>query len=344
MTEPLSQARILIVDDQQANIDVLERFVRQAGYVNIRSTVDSRQVLGLFMAEKPDIVLLDLAMPHLDGFAVMRQLTPRIDDHEYLPILVLTAEIGDEAKRRALTEGAKDFLRKPLDPVEVLLRVKNLLQTRMLHRELQAYNSSLEETVKRRTEELAETRLEVLERLAVTAEYRDDDTKLHTQRVGIGAGELAHALGMPEDEAELIRRTAPLHDLGKIAIPDSILLKPGKLTAEEFEEMKEHATIGATILSGSRHRILQLAEEIALTHHEKWDGTGYAGLIGESIPLAGRIVAIVDVFDALTHVRPYKKAWPIDEALAEIESQRGRHFDPNVTDAFLHLHRAAAAE
>lgn len=336
--ETLSEARILIVDDQQPNVEVLERLMQQAGFTHVRSTTDSRQTLGLFIGERPDIILLDLMMPHIDGFEVMRQLTPRIGPDDFLPILVLTAEIGDEAKRRALTEGAKDFLRKPFDPVEVLLRVRNLLQTRLLHAQIQRHNQRLEETVAERTRELAETRLEVLQRLAVAAEYRDDDTKLHTQRVGIGAGDVAVAMGLPDELSELIRRTAPLHDLGKIAIPDNILLKPGKLTVEEFEEMKEHATIGARILSGSTHRLLQLAEEIALTHHEKWDGTGYAGLAGESIPLAGRIVAIVDVFDALTHVRPYKKAWPVAEALEEIRNQRGRHFDPAVTDAFLGLH------
>ncbi len=336
--QTLSDARILIVDDQAPNVEVLERLMQQAGFIHVRSTTDSRQTLGLYLAEKPDIILLDLMMPHLDGFEIMRQLTPRIGPDDYLPILVLTAEIGDEAKRRALTEGAKDFLRKPFDPVEVLLRVRNLLQTRMLHRQIEAHNQRLEQTVSERTHELAETRLEVLERLAVAAEYRDDDTKLHTQRVGIGAGDVAAAMGLAAADVELIRRTAPLHDLGKIAIPDNILLKPGKLTFEEFEAMKEHATIGARILSGSTHRLLQLAEEIALTHHEKWDGTGYAGLAGAAIPLPGRIVAIVDVFDALTHVRPYKKAWPVDEAIVEITAQRGKHFDPEVADAFLALH------
>jgi len=202
----------------------------------------------------------------------------------------------------------------------------------------------LEHRVKARTADLEEAQLEILERLALAAEFRDDETGQHTQRVGRIAAILARALDLPSEQVKLIQGGAPLHDMGKLGIPDEILRKPGKLTAQEFEIMKTHTTIGAQILSGSRFPILQKAEEIALTHHERWDGTGYAGLAGERIPLSGRIVALADVFDALTNDRVYRKAMPLEEALTEIELQRGRHFDPEMVDAFLQIIRPLLSE
>lgn len=188
------------------------------------------------------------------------------------------------------------------------------------------------------TRDLREAQIETIERLATAAEFRDDDTGQHVHRVSQNCARIAAALQWPEAQTELIRKASPLHDVGKIGIPDHILLKPGKLTPEEWEIMKSHILIGSSILSGSRFPLLQMAEEIALTHHEKWDGTGYSpGLGGEAIPLSGRIVAVADVFDALTHERPYKKAWPVSEAVDEIRSQSGRHFDPDVVEAFLTL-------
>ena len=334
----LRAAQILLVDDHEANVRLLERILLQAGYTNLRRTTDPRQVLPLFSEVQPDLIVLDLHMPHLDGFAVLEQLRPLIPAGTYLPILVLSADITRDAKQRALQMGAKDFLTKPLDQVEVLLRIKNLLETRFLHRALRAQNQQLEQRVRERTRSLEAAQLEILERLARAAEYRDDDTGEHTERVGRIAALLARALGLREAEVELVRRAAPLHDVGKIGIPDEILLKPGKLTASEFAQMQTHTTIGVKILSGSRFPILQLATEIALTHHERWDGSGYPhGLAREAIPLPGRIVAVVDVFDALTHERPYKAAWPVAAAVAELRRQRGRQFDPNVVTAFLAL-------
>lgn len=333
----LKSARLLIVDDERPNLELLETILKDAGFTHIASTADSRQALPLYLEHRPDLVVLDLKMPHLDGFAVMRQLTSRIPSGNYFPILVITAEITPEAKHEALAEGAKDFLNKPIDTTEVLLRIRNLLTTRFLHQKLESDNEYLEERVRERTFELEEAQVEILRRLALAAEYRDDETGEHTWRVGRVASMVAEGLGLPPNQVELIGRAAPLHDIGKIGIPDRILLKTGLFTAEDFEEMKQHVTIGSSILSGSRSSLLQLAEVVALTHHERWDGTGYMKLKKEEIPLPGRIVTIADVFDALTHKRPYKEAWPIERAREEIAAQSGKQFDPQVVEIFLTL-------
>jgi putative two-component system response regulator len=330
-------ARILAVDDEPANLSLLQRILGRAGFETFKGVTDPRQVLPIYQSFEPDLVLLDLNMPHLDGFAVMKQLAVRIAEGPYLPILVLTADVTTETKQNALAAGAKDFIVKPFDPIEVVLRIENLLEVRFLHVRLQNQNSLLEERVRARTRELEETRLEILDRLAIAAEYRDDDTRDHTRRVGLNAMLVGQALNLLPDQVEMLRRAAPLHDLGKIGIPDAILLKPGELTLEEYEIMKNHTTIGAKILTGVRSPLLQLAEEIALTHHERWDGGGYARLEGEAIPLAGRIVAVVDTFDALTHERPYKNAWSVGDAVREIERASGTQFDPRIVDAFLSI-------
>lgn len=335
--ETLKKAKILIVDDQEANTRLLECTLRQAGYTNFKSTNDSRRVLPFYTEFQPDLILLDLMMPYLDGFMIMKQLAPRIPEEAYLPILAVTADISAVAKQKALSMGAKDFLTKPFDPIEVLFRIKNLLETRFLTLQLRNQNQILEKRVRERTQELEETQNEIVERLALAAEYRDDNTGQHTQRVGRLSALLAQALGLPETQVRLIRQATTLHDIGKVGVPDHILFKPDKLTAEEYEIIKSHITIGNKILSGSRSPLLQMAEEIALTHHEHWDGTGYLGLKGEEIPLVGRIVAIVDLFDALTHERPYKKAWTEKEVVAEMERQSGQHFDPRVVEAFLQV-------
>lgn len=323
------QAKILIVDDEMANIRFLEIILDQAGYTDIHSTTDPRQTLPLFCSVRPDLLLLDLAMPHLNGFEVMQQLQVELLDNS-VPILVLTADATSSTKYKALQEGARDFLTKPLDETEVLLRINNLLEAHF-------HSTLLEQRVKERTQDLEKAQVETLQRLALAAEYRDDDTGLHTKRVGVTAGRIAQKLGLPDAQVDLILRAAPLHDVGKIGIADAILLKPDKLTEEEFATMKRHTTIGAKMLSGSTSPWLQLAEEIALHHHERWDGRGYNGLQGEATPLSGRIVAVADVFDALTHERPYKKAWRIEDAVAEIESQSERQFDARVVKAFLAL-------
>jgi putative two-component system response regulator len=334
----LQDAKILIVDDETANVLLLERMLQHEGFSNLRSTTDSRRVEGLFDEFQPDIILLDLHMPRLDGFGVLHRLKSRFGRQAYFPVLVLTADVTQQARNKALGSNAKDFITKPFDRSEVLLRITNLLETRLVYTKLEEQNHELEERVQERTSELEQARAEILERLALAAEYRDDDTGLHTQRVGHTAALLAKALELPVNQAKLIRRASPLHDLGKIGISDRILLKPGKLTVEEFAMMKDHTLIGARMLAGSSNLLLQLAQEIAQTHHERWDGTGYPrGLCGEGIPLSGRIVAVADVFDALSHDRPYKRAWPRGEAVAEVESQAGHQFDPVVVSAFMTL-------
>jgi putative two-component system response regulator len=329
-------ARILIVDDEVVNVDLLRRLLERAGFSRIESTNDSREAADLYVKFRPDLILLDLHMPHRDGLEVMDELN-QIAEASYLPILMLTGDDTQEAKREALSRGAKDFLNKPFHSDEVLLRIGTLLETRFLYLQIQSQNQILEAKVRDRTRELEAAQIEIIERLARAAEFRDDNTGQHTERVGQMAALLAKGIGLPDPQVSLIRRAAPLHDVGKIGIPDAILLKLGKLTRDEFLIVKTHTTIGARILSGSRFTILRLAEEIAFNHHERWDGDGYAGITGAAIPLAGRIVAVADVFDALTQKRPYKAAWPIDDAMAEIERQRGKQFDPALVDAFMRM-------
>ena len=332
----LAQARILIVDDEEANVHYLERVLEHTGSPAVMSTTDPRQALPLFLAGQPDLVLLDLLMPHLDGFAVMAQLAPHIPTGTYLPILVITADMTPAIKRRALAAGARDFLTKPVDPIEAMLRIGNLIETRALHQQLELQNLTLEEKVRTRTRDLEQAQIEIVERLALAAEYRDDETHQHTQRVGVLAAQLAAALHLPAPEIALLRRAAPLHDIGKLGIPDDLLLKPGKLTPAELDLMRTHTTMGARILSGGHSELVRMAQVIALTHHERWDGTGYPHRRrGEQIPLAGRLVAVADVFDALTHARPYKPPWLRADAVAEIVRQGDRQFDPRVVEAFL---------
>ena len=331
----LKRARILIVDDQQSNILVMESLLGASDFTNLTSTTDPSEVVTLCAETDPDLIILDLHMPEIDGFEVMGMLRPWTRGSSRLPILVVTADVSPEVKRRALSLGARDFLTKPVDPTEVLLRVTNLVESRLIQNELREQNRALEQRVREGARELEEARLEVIERLAFAAEYRDDETGEHTARVGRTSARLARQVGLAPDIVELIRRAAPLHDVGKLGVSDAILLKPGELGPEEFELMKLHVAIGGEILAESRSRLLQMSEEIALTHHERWDGSGYpAGLRGESIPITGRLVALADSFDALTHRRPYKEAQPIAEAVAEIRRLSGVHFDPRVVEAF----------
>ncbi len=330
-SSPEKEGTIFIVDHQATNVKTLEGMLHGAGYTDVHSTLDSREACALVNQIRPDLMLLDLAMPYLDGFAVMKQL--QTEATGALPIVILADDEMPQTHRRALQKGAHDFLIRPLDETEVLLRVENRLKTR-------SRDLLIEQKVEERTQELEQEQIEMLQRLALAAEYRSDETGKHAQRVARIATLLAHQLGLDEADIELIARAAPLHDVGKIGVADAILLKPGRLTHEEFDAMKRHTIIGAQMLGGSSSPTLQMAEEIAFFHHERWDGQGYAGIAGEKIPMSGRIVSVAVVFDALTQKRPYKAAWPIEAAIEEIVAQSGRQFDPNVVEAFAHLDHA----
>ena len=336
--EVLTSMRILIVDDQAFNIAVISGMLREAGYEDILSTRDPRSVPEVCAAERPDLVLLDFHMPGMTGLDVLGSIGRLIHGAESLPALVVTSDPTAQRRYECLAAGARDFLTKPVDQIELLLRVRTHLLTRHLQRHAERRADELDDAVRARTVELEEARLESLTILAAVSEYHDDDTHQHTQRVGATAARLAQVLGMPKSFATEIRRAAPLHDLGKVAIPQQILLKPGPLTDDERAEMMRHVHFGAKMLATARSPILRLAAEIAVSHHERWDGNGYlAGLTGEDIPLSGRITSVADVFDALTHERPYKAAWERERALEEITAQAGRQFDPVVTDALLEL-------
>ena len=332
--QQLLEARILVVDDQPVNVKLLEKILDTAGYSNVVSTTDSREAASLFQQSATDLVLLDLNMPHKDGFEVLEEI--RALEKDYPPVIVLTALKDVDSRVRALESGARDFISKPFDRVELLSRMHNMLEVRLLHKAAQNQNNILEEKVRERTQELEETRMEIIRRLGRAAEYRDNETGLHIIRMSKFSQILGLAAGMTEQEAEMLLNASPMHDIGKIGIPDSILLKPGKLDADEWQTMKTHSTIGAKILSGHHSKLMEMAREIALSHHEKWDGSGYPkGLSGEDIPLSGRIIALADVFDALTSERPYKKAWPVEEAIDYIKDNSGKHFDPTLADLFI---------
>ncbi|HUE96931.1 MAG TPA: HD domain-containing phosphohydrolase, partial [Longimicrobiaceae bacterium] len=327
------------------NVLLLTRTLESSGFTAVRSTTDPLRALELCTECAPDLVLLDLHMPRLDGFALMREIARVLPRDRYLPILVLTADDSEPVKRRALLAGAKDFLTKPFSLTEALLRIRNLLETRALYLELARHNEDLATRVAERTRELDAARMEVLERLCQAVEFRDDVTGRHTRRVGELAAAVATAFGLADDTVDLIRRAAPLHDVGKIAIPDAVLQKAGRLTATELAVMREHTVYGGRILAGGRTALMTSAETIARCHHERWDGAGYpAGSRAEEIPLSARIVAVADVYDALTNTRQYRAAWTPARALAEIRTGAGRHFDPRLVEAFLDLELPCPAE
>lgn len=340
-----SDARILIIDDTPDNLVLLSAILRASGYGCVRTLCDSRRARDVIRDFSPDLLITDLMMPGLSGQDILRALPEIVPTHDFLPVLVLTANMAQAAREEALSLGATDFLTRPHPPFDVALRVRNLLQARSLHLELQRRNVALEAEVAARTlhleaiqEELKMAQLDVIERLALAGEHHDDDTGAHTRRVADSCRRIADKLELPCEQTELIYRAAPLHDVGKIGVSDAILLKPGKLTPDEFDTMKRHCSIGAQLLSNGHSDFLRTARSIALSHHERFDGSGYPNkLSGSDIPLEGRIVAVADVFDALTSDRPYKKAWPEEEAKAEIEKQAGRQFDPRVVEAFLSL-------
>ncbi len=335
--EKLLSARILIIEDDRVSLKFLKQILIDAGFLNIRSLVRAANVVSVYEEYKPDLVILDLHLPDGDGFTLMKDLA-RVDQDDYLPVLVITSDSDRVVHLRALAVGAKDFLTKPFDRSNVLLRCRNLLEVRMLHNEVRQKNENLEQMVAQRTAELQRSRVDVIQRLGYAAECRDTETGMHIIRMSHMAKLLAEEIGLSQEECELIFATSPLHDVGKIAIPDQILLKQGPLTPEEWKIMRLHAEIGGDILSGGDSAFLKMAELIARTHHERWDGSGYPkGLKAEEIPLVGRICSVCDVFDALTTDRPYKKAWSFDEAMCEIKKLSGKNFDPDIVKAFVKI-------
>ncbi len=328
-------ARILIVDDEPVNLKLLNKMLSAQGYGDLVLVQDSRLVVEVYQQQRTDLILLDINMPHLDGFAVMEQLN-LLNDPLLPPVVILTAQHSQDFLLRALNGGARDFITKPFDRNELLARVRNMLDAQLAHRMVYEQKDVLDDMVRARTDELRSTRLQVVQRLGRAAEYRDNETGNHILRMSHISALLAKAVGWNEADCELMLHASPMHDIGKIGIPDHILLKPGSFEPEEWEIMKTHALIGANILEGDDSDLMRCAREIALSHHEKWDGSGYPyGLSGEAIPLAGRIAALADVFDALTSERPYKKAWTIEASLDLIKKNSGSHFDPGLVAAFL---------
>ncbi len=337
LQDQIHKARILIVDDKPANVALLEAILKGEGYTDVTGVTDPRQVKELYEKWRFDIILLDIRMPHMSGFEVMEQLNDVIGD-DYLPILVLTAQSDADTKIRALESGARDFVTKPFERIEVTHRIKNMLEVRLMYNRRGWEKEIVEAQVRQRTQEVVDTQLEFIRQLGRAGEYRDNETGMHVVRMSKGCQNLALALGYSVDFADLILHASPMHDVGKIGVPDHILLKPGKLDGEEWEVMKSHVEIGAEILSNHPAEIIQVARKIALTHHEKWDGSGYPkGLVGEEIPIEGRIAAICDVFDALTSERPYKEAWPVDRAVDLIRSESGKHFEPKIAGEFIDI-------
>jgi len=357
-------AKIMIVDDEPVNVKVVQKYLKLAGYRHFATSTDPRPVMEMIANEMPDAILIDVMMPFISGLQILEKL--RQDERlAHIPTIVLTASDNERTKMEALDLGATDFLAKPVNSAELIVRVRNALLVKAHYDHLKNYARDLEQQVRHRTAELAASRLELIHCLARTAEFRDNETGRHVIRVGRYVEIIAREWGMDEQSVELIGHAAPLHDMGKVGIPDCILLKPSKLTPNEFEIMRKHTVysqhtfepmseeelqkfrahtfMGEMIMDVQSSPIITMAAKIALTHHEKWDGTGYPiGLRGEEIPLAGRITAVADVFDALSNKRPYKPAFPLERCFQIMEEGRGTHFDPKVLEAFLACREAIA--
>lgn len=327
--------RALLVDDSPSSLRTLKRLVEDSSALTCFDFTDPREALNAARAEPFDLVLVDYVMPALNGIALTRRLR-RLSGYEQIPIVMVTTSSDEQVRIKALEAGATDFLSKTADAVEIKVRLRNLINLSAAFRKLNDQAAWLAQEVESATRRLLDREEEIIFRLSLAVEYRDNDTGGHTIRVARYSEILAEALRLRAAACRSIFLAAPLHDVGKVAVPDAILLKPGRLDPDEFAVVQHHAAIGQRILGGSTSDLIQLAAEIAGAHHERWDGKGYPhGLAGRLIPLAARIVAIADVFDALTTARPYKTAMTDDEAFAYIEGERGKHFDPTCVNAFL---------
>lgn len=327
--------RVLIIDDNATNLRVYGAIVSRIPDVDVHTFNSSSEALAWCVQTEPDLLVVDYRMPEPDGLAFIVEYRALWPDAE-TPIVMITAEQDRHVRHRALEIGASDFLTKPPDPVEFQARVRNLLALHQSRIALRSRAASLASEVERATREVIEREEETIQRLMRAAEFRDNETGNHILRMGQYAALVGRDLGMSAPDQRMLLLGTPMHDIGKVSTPDRILLKPGPLTAEEWVIMRDHAFAGYSMLEGSSSRILQVAAEIALRHHERWDGGGYpGGLRGEAIPIFARVAAVADVFDALISVRPYKPAWSLDDAFAEIERCMDAHFDPAVARVFL---------
>jgi putative two-component system response regulator len=346
MQLPGKAEKKLVVDDELINRKVLEGLLKSYGFECV--SVDSGPAALAVLDESIDLVLMDIMMPGMDGFLVTKAIRemPKFAD---LPIVMVTALSAKEDRLRAVEAGANDFVAKPIDSTELSVRMMSLLRMKGYHDEVKGYQQHLELMVDDKTKalkgalvELEHARLatvrahmETIHKLSAAAEYKDEDTASHIMRMSRYCAVIAENAGLDDEAVDLILHSSPMHDIGKMGIPDAILLKPGKLDAEEWEVMRRHSIMGANILGDSTSKYLDAGALIAATHHEKWDGTGYpAGLVGEDIPLFGRICAVADVFDALTTKRPYKEPYSNEQAIEIMTRGRGTHFDPTLLDIF----------
>ncbi len=335
----IKDGKILIIDDEPGNVKIFERVLKGAGFKNVASITDSLLAVETYQSFRPDLILLDLKMPKLDGFGVMQALK-EVETETYLPILVLTAQRDDATRLLALESGAKDFISKPFEMTEALTRVRNMLEVSLLHNETRKNNIELEYRVRERTRELEESRMDIIHRLVRACEYRNNATSMHGLRVSHFCSILAEAMGMPREQTDLLHLACPLHDIGQMGIPDEILNKQeDALSESEWKIVKLSPIIGAEILSGSDSKLLQLAESISITHEENWDGSGYPyGLRGQEIPIEGRVVAVCDKFDKMVNPN-FQNNSPdsidsIETAMEKIEKMSGTAFDPEVVAAF----------
>ena len=330
------QRRIYVADDISTNVNLIENIFIGETNIVIKKALDGKELLGLIESDGfPDLLLLDLMMPVMDGFEVLNRLK-EMREKNYFPIIVISSFSDQPNIVNALSQGADDYVTKPFFMGELKRRVYNMLKLKehdeLLNRSLDIMEENLLEKIKM----LEHTQLEVIIRLGKAAEFRDNETGKHIERIADFVEIMVQEIEMSREEKAMMKYASPMHDVGKIGIPDNILLKPGKLTDDEFKIIKFHTIIGSKILSGTTISILEFAREIAISHHERWDGNGYPlKLKGKDIPLSGMVVSVTDAFDALTSERVYKAAWPVEKAIDYIKEQREKQFAPDVADAFL---------